>query len=72
LLLAAIHRICRPGPKTEVPSWYERSVLRLLWGFAPERFTSQEFWDCFDRIQEEQLEQAQTRLLGAWKQKQLL
>ena len=22
LLLAAIHRICQPGPKTEVPDWY--------------------------------------------------
>jgi transposase len=72
LLLAAIHRICQPGPKTEVAGWYDRTVLRSLWGFAPERFTSQEFWDCFDRIQEEELEQAQIRLLGVWKQKQLV
>ena len=72
LLLAAIHRICQPGPKTEVAAWYDRTVLRSLWGFAPERFTSQEFWDCFDRIQEEDLDQAQIRLLGVWKQKQLV
>jgi transposase len=72
LLLAAIHRICRPGPKTEVAGWYDRTILRSVWNFAPERFTSQEFWDCFDRIQEEQLEQAQTHLLGVWKQKQLV
>jgi transposase len=72
LLLAAIHRICQPGPKTEVAGWYDRTILRSLWGFAPERFTSQEFWDCFDRIQEEELEQAQIRLLGVWKQKQLV
>src|SRR5450432_1431968 len=69
LLLAAIHRICQPGPKTEVAGWYDRTILRSLWGFSPERFTSQEFWDCFDRIQEEELEQAQIRLLGVWKQK---
>src|SRR6202008_2120878 len=25
LLLAAIHRICDPGPKSEVRSWYERT-----------------------------------------------
>jgi hypothetical protein len=56
LLLAAIHRICQPFPKTEVADWYDRTILRSLWGFAPERFTSQEFWDCFDRIQEEELE----------------
>ena len=72
LLLAAIHRICNPGPKTEAAGWYDRTVLRSLWGFAPERFTSQEFWDCFDRMSEEELEQAQLRLLGVWKQKQLV
>jgi transposase len=72
LLLAAIHRICHPGPKTEVAGWYDRTILRSLWDFPPERFSSQEFWDCFDRIQEEQLEQAQIGLVGAWKQKQLV
>ena len=72
LLLAAIHRICEPGPKTEVPSWYERTILRSCWGLPSERFTSQEFWDCFDRISEPQLDQAQIRLLGLWKQKQLV
>src|SRR5271165_1689499 len=72
LLLAAIHRICQPGPKTEVAGWYDRTILRSLWDFPPERFSSQEFWDCFDRIPEEQLEQAQIRLLGVWKHKQLI
>jgi hypothetical protein len=72
LLLAAIHRICQPGPRTEVAGWYDRTILRSLWDFSPERFTSQEFWDCFDRIPEEELEQAQIRLLGLWKQKQLV
>lgn len=77
LLLAAIHRICQPGPKTEVPDWYRRSVLHSLWGFPAERFTSQEFWDCFDRIQtgsvkDDELDQAQSRLLAVWKDKQLV
>ena len=45
LLLAAIHRICQPGPKTEISEWYRHSVLASLWGFPPERFTSQAFWD---------------------------
>ena len=73
LLLAAIHRICQPGPKTEVADWYDRTILRSLWGFPPERFTSQEFWDCFDlHLRREQLEQAQFRLLGLWKEKQLV
>lgn len=77
LLLAAIHRICQPGPKTEVPDWYRRTILHSLWGFPAERFTSQEFWDCFDRIRtdasgENQLDQAQSRLLAVWKDKQLV
>ena len=72
LLLAAIHRICQPGPKTEVAGWYDRTILRSLWDFPSERFRSQEFWDCFDRIPEEQLEQAQIRLVGVWKEKQLV
>jgi hypothetical protein len=33
LLLAAIHRICRPGPKTEVADWYRKTVLFPSWGF---------------------------------------
>src|ERR1035438_8288846 len=81
LLLAAIHRICQPGPKTEVADWYRDSILSSLWGFAPERFTSQAFWDCFDAIatgeslspgQRDELEEAQLRLLGLWKEKQLV
>lgn len=76
LLLAAIHRICQPGPKTEVAAWYSRTILASLWGFPAERFTSQAFWDCFDRIRtsgaDDELDQAQTRLLGLWKDRQLV
>src|SRR5579863_7173947 len=32
LLLAAIHRICQPGPKTEVADWYQDSILSSVWG----------------------------------------
>ena len=76
LLLAAIHRICEPGPKTEVADWYRRTILHALWKFEPERFTSQAFWDCFDRIstdgEQNQLEKAQMALLSAWKQKEVV
>src|SRR5580704_11404215 len=79
LLLAAIHRICEPGPKTEVADWYSHTVLHHLWGFPAERFTSQAFWDCFnsinvsqwdDQIERDDLSQAQSLLLGLWKQKE--
>lgn len=56
LLLAAIHRICQPGPKTEVADWYCRTILRSLWGIPPERFTSQAFWDAFEKILPEHLD----------------
>lgn len=77
LLLAAIHRICQPGPKTEVADWYRHTVLHSLWGFPADRFTSQEFWDGFDRIrtdggEEDELDQAQSRLLAVWEEKQLV
>ena len=77
----AIHRICAPGPKTEVADWYRDSILSTIFGFAPERFTSQAFWDCFDTIhtgeslprgQRDDLEEAQSRLLGLWNEKQLV
>ena len=82
LLLAAIHRICAPGPKTEVRDWYERTILASEWGFPAERFTSQAFWDAFEQIlpetsetlapAEDPLDQAQLRLLGLWKEKDLV
>jgi transposase len=83
LLLAAMHRICAPGPKTVVADWYQQTILSPLWGFEPERFSSQAFWDSFEQLlpekqAEEQseahdpLEEAQARLLGLWKGKQLV
>src|SRR5580693_7828869 len=75
LLLAAIYRICQPGPQTEVSDWYDRTVLHSLWKISPERFTSQAFWDAFEQILPEEssdddsLEDAQLRLLALWKQK---
>src|SRR5213596_2876015 len=82
VLLAAIHRICQPGPKTEVADWYGGTILQALWKFPPERFRSQDFWDCFDRIRvsesgrlsqgEDELDEEQLRLLAVWKEKQLV
>jgi transposase len=82
LLLAAVHRVCQPGPKTEVAEWYRKSILTALWDFSPERFTSQAFWDAFEQIlpedeqdlplEQDPLEKAQLALLGLWKEKQLV
>ena len=34
LLLAAMHRICSPGPKTEVAEWSRKSILCPLWDLS--------------------------------------
>src|SRR4029077_16175745 len=83
LLLAAIHRICQPGPKTEVADWYGRTILHSIWGIGPERFTPQAFWDAFEKIlpehldplatgEDDPLDRAQLRLLDLWKGKQMV
>lgn len=81
LLLAAIHRICAPGPKTAVAAWYERTALRRLWGFHPRRFSSQAFRNRFEAIAvdpdpglpaEDDLQQAQLALLQAFRAKGLV
>src|SRR5437867_11858397 len=35
LLLAALHRICQPGPKTEVADWYQRASCTRCGAFRP-------------------------------------
>ena len=82
LLLAAIHRVCHPGPKTEVADWYRNTILQPAWGFSPENFRSQDFWDAFEQIlpehldplaaMDDPLDEAQLRLLALWKQKQMV
>jgi transposase len=85
LLLAAFHRLCDPGPKTEVADWYGQTILESLWQFPAERFTSQAFWDCFQQIKlspltasaamnpaQDELDRAQLGLLALWKDKQMV
>jgi transposase len=82
VLLAAIHRICQPGPKTEVPDWYRKTVLHSVWGFPPERFSSQAFWDAFEDIvpqdldaisaEDDPLDRAQLAVLNVWKDKRMV
>jgi transposase len=83
LLLAAICRICEPGPKTDVAAWYDQTILPSLWQLPAARFTSQAFWDRFDQIQlgplqangvddDDDLDRAQMRLLGLWHDRQMV
>lgn len=78
LLLAAIQRICKPGPKTEVQQWYAHTVLSSIWKFSPKRFTSQAFWDAFTRVKlalpfpENDLDRAQLQIARLWRQQHLV
>jgi hypothetical protein len=70
------------GPKTEVADWYRGTILEAPWGFPPERFRSQDFWDALEQIlpagldplscPEDPWDEAQLRLLGLWKEKQMV
>ena len=65
------------GPKTEVADWYRSTILEAAWGFPPECFRSQDFWDALEQILPEGLDplsrpedpwdQAQLRLLDCGK-----
>ncbi|MCX6544429.1 MAG: IS1634 family transposase [Acidobacteria bacterium] len=80
LLLAAIHRVCQPGPKTDIAAWYDRTILPTLWHLPAARFTSQAVWDAFDQIAvaeadadtPDDLQEAQQRLLTTWQAKHLV
>jgi transposase len=80
LLLAAIHRVCAPGPKTDVAAWYDRTILPALWQLPAARFTSQAFWDAFEQIAvpnadghgADDLQEAQRRFLAAWQARHLV
>ena len=83
LLLAALQRICEPGPKTDVAAWHGKTILPSLWHLPAERFTSQAFWDCFEQIhlgplhtdavdRHDEFDRAQGQALGLWKTKRLV
>jgi transposase len=67
LLLAAINRALAPCSKVAMGPWYERTVLRRLWGFEADAFSSQRFWDHMDRVTADDIETIQDRVLTAIK-----
>ena len=84
LLLAAFHRICNPGSDIGVADWYERTVLRRLWDFPSDCFSSQAMRDRFESIDvtpiplpgqpetDDDLLAAQDRLLQAYRNRNLV
>jgi transposase len=55
ILLAAINRVLAPSSKNQIGEWYDTTVLKRLWGFDKEAFSSQNFWNHMDVIGEEEI-----------------
>lgn len=53
LLVAALNRCIEPRSKTQIASWFDRTILRRLLDFRSEQLTSQRFWDQMDRVSAE-------------------
>ena len=65
LLLAAVNRVVAPKSKVQIGAWYERTVLRRLWGLPSRHFSSQRFWEAMDRVDEAALQAIEEDLARA-------
>ncbi len=50
LLLATLGRAFAPCSKVKIGEWYEKTALQREWGYKPEAFSSQNFWNTMERI----------------------
>ena len=62
LLLAAIHRACKPGSKNEFEDWFKTTTLPHELGIKPKLLTSRHFWNQMDCITENELMQAEDEI----------
>jgi transposase len=62
IVLAALNRVLDPLSKSQIGDWYHGTVLQRLWGFSPETFTSQRFWDHMGMVSEESIDKIQNFL----------
>jgi transposase len=50
ILLAALNRALAPLSKSKIGDWYNDTVLRRLWNFSDEAFSSQNYWNQMDLV----------------------
>jgi transposase len=55
LLLAALNRCVAPTSKSQIGSWYEKTVLARLLPLTANQLTSQRFWDNMERVSSDQI-----------------
>jgi len=59
IILAALNRVLDPLSKSQIGEWYHNTILRRLWCFQEDHFTSQRYWDHMDMISREDIETIQ-------------
>jgi transposase len=66
IVAAAIHRACDPGSKQSLPGWYEKTALSTTTGWnLPDDHCSQNWWNNFHDLSEDQLEELQIAIMKA-------
>jgi transposase len=64
LLVAAINRCVEPRSKTQIASWFDRTVLRRLVDIRPDQLTSQRFWNQMGRVSADAIVASERDLTG--------
>jgi transposase len=62
LLLTALNRALRPGPKTRLAEWYKGTILPRLLPIPAKQLSSQRFWDHFDYLDADTLRRIEEAL----------
>ena len=63
MVLALINRAVDPCSKLAIGDWYEKTVLRRLWGFPKSAFSGQRFWDHMNMVSESAIESVEKALV---------
>jgi transposase len=63
IVLAALNRVLDPLSKSQIGEWYQNTILRRLWGFQDDHFTSQRYWDHMGMISLADIETIQRRVV---------
>ena len=62
LYIITLNRALDPRSKRGIRRWYERTILPFILGIAPEKLTSQAFWDHMEYLGEKEIERIEEEL----------
>lgn len=68
IILAALNRALDPCSKMAIGDWYEQTILKRLWRFPKNAFSSQRFWDHMDRISPDNISALEEAIIRAVQQ----